>query len=423
MPRYLYDAQDRAGKPVSGTLDAPDANAVVQQLGARGLMVMRLAPEGRAPSAGIGSIQQTSVPQPASVARSRVQASSAIKPDHSAIARDQQQYFILLRLYQLFKAGIAPGSAMEELAKTEANPKLKRAFIQVAQRTSEGGGLAAAMAEFPYVFPREVRGSVAVGEASGRLPEVVQSAANTVKSRLVWRWILFGAVFLLAPMVLLFPLILGLVRGLEDVFKMEGNGDGLAVLGQGLARSAFGPMGLLFVLLAGGFLGAVFLIRHPRSRPFRHRMGHRYFRKRSRAEGLASFTWHLEQLTEVGIPAYQAWPMAAEAVPSDVIAGSLRMEAAVLRENVKLSDLAARSNLIPVEYRSLIQTGEVSGSVPEVLNQAAKLADKEAQTQGYWVGAKAGCWVMLVSTLLAGLAAALFFRGYADAMFKGILGP
>ena len=73
-------------------------------------------------------------------------------------------------------------------------------LLGVRAKVMEGHTLAAGLAEFPRVFPEIYRATVAAGEQSGHLDDVLERLADYTESREVMRQKVLGA--LLYPIVL-----------------------------------------------------------------------------------------------------------------------------------------------------------------------------------------------------------------------------
>lgn len=405
MAKFAYEGRDVTNQPCSGMIEALDGNDAVQQLGARGIRVASLGP---APSAPIGAPPI------------RLASPSAPSKQANLALSDGSLHLALTQLGNLLQSGMSPVQAFERLAQRQPNPNLAAAYRDAAARVAEGMSVADALRRYPNAFPRDVTGAIQAGETAGYTWQACVAAAEQIvrlqKIRRVFWWA--GTIVLSSiPAV---PFALAMVKGLEQVFK---TGHGLDALFGGAGKAFLGPIGWSLALMLVVYFAMRRWLRSPKSRAFRHRLAFELpmARKRTRSESLSVFTWHLSNLSNAGLPPFQAWRLAANAVPNDAASKALLEAGAGAREDAPLATIAYRANLVPQEYAGLFETGELTGNLPQAFSQAADLsrADLEAADQG--LKFRAGCWAFLLMSIVSAIAMGLFLSGYFNAAFRFIL--
>ena len=161
MAAFTYRAVDRGGKPQSGVLEAVSAVSARADLRARGLLPVAVAasrgtagrPAGRSLLGGL---------RPAVGAR-----------DLTLITR---------QLATLIGSGVRIEDALRTVAQQSA-PRVAAVLLNVRAAVLDGRSFGQALTEYPAVFSEFYRASVAAGEQSGQLDQVMRHLAAFVESR------------------------------------------------------------------------------------------------------------------------------------------------------------------------------------------------------------------------------------------------
>ncbi len=158
MPAFYYKARDGRGEALEGTLDAPSADAVAEQLQA----------DGHTPV----TIRQTrvrSTPARSGSALSGLRWRRVSLPDLIMFSR---------QMYSLNRAGVPVLRAMDGLARTARDPYMAQVIREVRNDLEEGRAMAEALRKHPRVFSPLYVSIVQVGENAGRLDEAFLQLAN-----------------------------------------------------------------------------------------------------------------------------------------------------------------------------------------------------------------------------------------------------
>ena len=161
MAAFTYRAVDRGGKPQSGVLEAVSAVSARADLRARGLLPVAVAasrgtagrPAGRSLLGGL---------RPAVGAR-----------DLTLITR---------QLATLIGSGVRIEDALRTVAQ-QSPPRVAAVLLNVRAAVLDGRSFGQALTEYPAVFSEFYRASVAAGEQSGQLDQVMRHLAAFVESR------------------------------------------------------------------------------------------------------------------------------------------------------------------------------------------------------------------------------------------------
>lgn len=94
---------------------------------------------------------------------------------------------ITSQLAIMTKSGVDIASGLESLARQSRIPYLKQALQQVHESVLGGARVSESLSHFPDVFNQTYVSSVAAGEASGRLPEVLTQLAGLLRGQMKLR--------------------------------------------------------------------------------------------------------------------------------------------------------------------------------------------------------------------------------------------
>ncbi|HET7777017.1 MAG TPA: type II secretion system F family protein, partial [Rudaea sp.] len=151
MPAFAYQALDQAGKTQRGVLQGDTARAVRGALRERGLNPLEVAPleqGGERTSLfqrGLGSAQLA---------------------------------LLTRQLATLLRAGLPVEEALAALSEQNDDTRARALVVNLRARVMEGSSLASALADAPESFPEIYRASIAAGEQSGRLDQVLARLAD-----------------------------------------------------------------------------------------------------------------------------------------------------------------------------------------------------------------------------------------------------
>jgi len=149
---YRYVAFDREGRRIEGVLDVPDEQAAERALWERGLTVAQLTP-----------------------ARRELRLWRLFPTFFGVKRRD---LIVLSRqLATLLASGIAILPALRLLAEQSTSTALREVLQEVALGVEQGQSFSAALSVHPYAFPLLYARTIAVGERTGNLEEVLRRLA------------------------------------------------------------------------------------------------------------------------------------------------------------------------------------------------------------------------------------------------------
>ncbi len=356
MPAFAYQAVDPQGKKAKGIIEAASASAARAALRGR-----KLAPV---------SVEPTVVKKGAAAGKSLFSRSNI---------SDRQLTLVTRQLATLVGSGIGVEQALKTVADQSRQANVSSLLLNLRAAVLDGRSFAQALGDYPRTFGEFYRASVAAGETSGQLGQVMDHLSGFVETRAKNRQtvqlaLLYPAILALVSLAVIVALLTFVVPDIVRVFTSRGaelplltrtlitvsdfiNAWGLAVLG-GIAASIFAVVTLLrqpaIRLRWHGFLARSRLTRG--------------FTLKTNA---VQFAGTLATLTVSRVPLVDALSAAAKTVPNLHIRAKVVQAAARVREGTALSRALDDAGVFPPMLIALVASGEAGGVLGETLTRAA----------------------------------------------------
>lgn len=365
MPAFEYEAFDAAGKARRGVCEGDTARAVRANLRAEGLLPMQIT-----------EVQERS-------ARSRLPVGSRAGIATLDLA------LLTRQLATLIRASLPVEEALGTVARQTEKPRVRSVLIAVRTRVMEGQDLASAMAAFPRVFPDLYRTTVAAGEQSGRLDLVLERLAEYTEGRHALRQKILLALFypiILTVVALLVTLALLAYVVPEVVQVFSGIGQELPWLTRFLIGiSDRLREGWLAFLVIG--IGALWLFRTLLQRESWRLRYHGFLLRLPvigrliRGLNAARFARTMSILSSSGVPLLEALRTGAAVIGNLPMRQAVEEAAQRIREGSGVGQALERSGYFPPMTVHLIRSGESSGRLNEMLQQAAESQERELEAR------------------------------------------
>ncbi|PTQ09854.1 type II secretion system protein GspF [Sphingomonas oleivorans] len=367
MPAFVYRAVDAAGAERKGVIEAASALAARRSLRDRALLPVSVEmAAGKAVSTG----------KTFSLARLRRPRVSA-----RALATLTRQ------ISTLVSSDINIEEALRLVAAQADAAAVNSLLLDVRGAILDGRSFARALADHPSVFPEFYRASVAAGEHSGRLADVLAHLADFVENRhrnqqKVQLALLYPALLGVVSMGMMVLLLIYVVPDIVKVFVSRGAD--LPFLTRALIALSSGAqsygLAILLLLFIGGFFGGrwlavpanrlrmdAFLSRTPPIARF------------SRQNNAARFASSLATLVQSSVPLVDALHAAAAVTPNRHIRARAQTVAMRVREGASLQAAMAEAAVFPSMLVAIVASGESSGRLGPALGRAAAELDRELE--------------------------------------------
>jgi len=361
MGAFEYVALDKAGKESKGLLEGDTAKHVRQILRDRAMYPVKVTEVAKK--------------------ESRSQRSFSLKRGMSA----GELALITRQLATLSQAGLPLEEALLAVSQQNEEPRTQSILLGVRSRVMEGHTLADGLADFPQAFPELYRATVAAGEQSGHLDQVLERLADFTESRQMLqqqvRNALIYPIALVVTAVAIISFMLAYVVP-KVVYIFENYDQQLPLLTRiMIASSDFIRdfwMALIVFIIAVVF-GVRQLLKKDGPKRSYHAMLLRIpvVKKLTRGINTARFTQTLSILAGSGVPILESLRIAAQVVVNVPMREAVEEASLRIREGAMISKSLAASKLFPPMTTHLISSGEASGRLEEMLTRAATNQERE----------------------------------------------
>ena len=358
MPAFAYQALDQTGKTQRGVLQGDTARAVRVALRERGLNPLDVTPVD--------------------------DAQRRAQWFHRGLS-GAQLALLTRQLATLLKAGLPVDEALAALAEQNDDQRARALVVALRSRVMEGSSLAAGLAEAPETFPEIYRASIAAGEQSGRLDQVLgrladYSEARDALNQKIWAALAYPILLTLVAVAVVAGLLVYVVPQIVGVFTQMHQALPWPTRAL-IALSEFVKIWgwLLLILLIAAAIGGRLALRTERVRYAWHGLLLRMplIGRLTRAANTARCTRTLALLTASAVPLLDALTIGAQVMPNLPMRAAVKRAALKVREGSGFSRALAESGYFPPVALRLIASGERAGELERMLDEAANHQQRE----------------------------------------------
>ncbi|MEI6284258.1 MAG: type II secretion system F family protein [Opitutae bacterium] len=368
MPEYKYNAIDRNGAQTTGKIEAPTDEQARQKLMARGLMVTSL-------------VGDTGAAKPVATAAAAPKKSFSFGSKVSA----EDVTTMTRQLATLIVAGLPLLRALELIHKQERNPHFKEVLGMIAESVSQGNNLSEALAAHPKVFDRLFVNMVKAGEAGGVLDKVLDRLAKfreksqriqkKVKSAMV-----YPGVVVSVAVVIVYILMVKVVPSFQKLLSSQKLAlPPLTQLVVGISTALTDYWYVTPFVIFGAYYGMKLWLSSPKGKEIFDRIIFKLPKVGGFVQivSVSRFARTFGTLMASGVPILQAITITRDTLDNVVIASSLERVHDRVRDGEPLSIPLEQTGVFPQMVTSMIQVGEETGQLPEMLNRVADIYDEE----------------------------------------------
>jgi type IV pilus assembly protein PilC len=386
MPRYTYIALDSRGQESTGLVEAPTTNEAVGELRRAGYFPTHIYEEGAVAAAA----------RPKKTARQRKgkEPRSERKAGGMNIVLFQRKtvkpkvlMIFTRQLATLIDAGLPLLRGLNVLSKQERDAVLKTTIDKLADSVQGGSTFSEGLAQHPRIFNDLYVNMVKAGELGGVLEVVLtrlaefQEKAQRIKNKVVAAMVYPLIVLVLAAGIMTFLLVF-IVPRFEAIFHdMLGDKPlpAITVFVIGVSSFVQNHWAILVGVLVALALGYKVLARTRRGQNFldRARLRAPLFGDLIRKTAISRFSRTLGTLVTSGVPILQALTITRETAGNSVIARAICQVHDSVKEGESIVLPLETSGAFPPMVISMIDVGEETGQLPEMLLKIAEVYDDE----------------------------------------------
>jgi type IV pilus assembly protein PilC len=383
MPRFTYVALDARGQESTGLMEAGSTNEVIGQLRQAGYFPTSVYEEGRGRPDGRAA---RTAAKPKRAARSKAGSKNIVLFERKKVKPKLLMIFTR-QLATLIDSGLPLLRGLTVLAKQERDSVLRKTIDKLAEGVQSGGTFSESLAQHPRIFNDLYVNMVKAGELGGVLEVVLtrlaefQEKAAKIKNRVVSAMVYPAIVMIMAVGIMAFLLIY-IVPKFEAIFHdMLGDKPLPGITRFVIAVSRFVQEHWL-VMLGGmivAFVGYSFLNRTSGGRSLFDRFKLRVplFGDVIRKTAISRFSRTLGTLVTSGVPILQALNITRATAGNTVISGAIAQVHDSVKEGESIVQPLDASGAFPPMVISMIDVGEETGQLPEMLLKIADVYDDE----------------------------------------------
>jgi len=383
MPRFNYVALDARGQEATGLVEAASSNAAITQLRQAGYFPTSVIED--AISSPDGKEARRRAATTARVTKPR--AKKGIVLFQRRKVKSKILMIFTRQLATLVEAGLPLLRSLNILAKQERDKVLKKTIIKIADSVQGGSTFSDALALHPRIFNDLYVNMVRAGEVGGvlelvltRLSEFQEKAAK-IKNKILAAMVYPAIVMTMAVGIMTFLLIF-IVPRFELIFH--------DLLGDKplppVTRFVIGISGLMknHGLILLGVIVAIVTFYKLIGRTRRGRLAIDSFKLRmplfgnlNRKSAISRFARTLGTLVTSGVPILQALNITRETAGNAAIALAISHVHDSVKEGESIVQPLEASRAFPPMVVSMVDVGEETGKLPEMLLKIADVYDDE----------------------------------------------
>src|SRR3954469_24090316 len=363
MPTYRYESKNSAGKVTAGVISAATLAAASQQLRSRGEYILALAPAGDAGGGKKGLLK--------------------MEISFGPGAKDVQAFTSQLAV--MIRAGISIRAAIEGICDQVENPKFKKMLVQMKKDVEGGKQFSDALLRYPKVFSPLYINMVKASELSGGFSKMLDRIAGYLNQQIETASMVKGA--------MISPGIIGTMAVSTTIFLLTFVLPRFLVIFKGKEHALPAPTKLLmatssfmvnywYVILIGlaaGIWGFMLLIKTDWGRIWwdKVKLTVPLFKKLFRALYISRSLHTMGQLINAGVPMLDTISITADISGNVLYKRMWRAVYAAVKQGKKISAPLGKSPLLPRAVVQMINAGEESGKLGEVLDEVSGFYSKE----------------------------------------------
>ncbi|MDD4870363.1 MAG: type II secretion system F family protein [Kiritimatiellae bacterium] len=388
MPKFKYIAMDAKGKETEGVLDAENQSQAVSLIRSKGFFPTRVLDVSGGGSDKKKGVVTAAVNTQAQAKGLRKSLSSfnlfggTIKPKHLMVFTRQ--------LATLVGAGMPLLRGLRILLKQEKLPALRDALNGMGEAVESGSTFSEALAQYPKIFDKLFINMVKAGEAGGVLEVVLERLAEFMeKSEKIKNKdkgaMIYPIVVLVAALGIVGFLMTNVIPKFQEIFKDLLQGKPLPALTQFVITisNAVKTQGLVIIGVIAVIVVAIKLWgKTSAGRVMLDKMKLKIpmFGTLLVKSAVARFTRTLGTLMSSGVPVLQALNIVRETAGNEAVAKAILQVHDAVKEGESMSMPLEASGVFPGMVVSMVDVGEETGALPEMLTRIADNYDDEVDS-------------------------------------------
>jgi len=381
MALFRFKAIDAKGKTVSGESGAENVDELTRILEKQGLFLMEGNPvlrdaAGAAPASGAGPAGARSSSAALPIPK------RGDKVSLKAVTLFTGQLAIMVR------AALPLMEGLELLAAQEADPRFKAIIRDVSRSVRAGLAMSASMSAYPFVFDEVYISLLSAGEASGKMPEMLDRIAAHLQFRMnltekVRSALLYPSIVIATSIAVVAFLVLFILPTFMEVFAQF---DMVLPLSTRILIALSDFARRWWIIHITVIVAIYSYMRSWLSDPLHTKVVHSfqlgipYLGPLVRNIVMTRILRTLGALVEAGVPIIRSLHLAGDSAGNLVFRDKLSQVKSSVAQGKGLAVSLGGDVFVPPTVIGMIATGEKTGTIPEVLKKVADFYEAETDS-------------------------------------------
>ena len=382
MPKFSYVAMDSRGKETKGTLEVANQNEAIGRIKEMGFFPTKVVEDKGAPGAGVAK-------KAAKGKKGGVDLNFQIKiPGLSGRVKSKVLCTFTRQLATLVQAGLPLLRGLRVLQKQEKSANLKTILGDLSVAIEGGSTFSEALAQHPKVFNRLFVNMVKAGEIGGVLEVVLKRLSEFMEKAQKIKGKIIAALFYPCAVMVVATAIMGVlmvvvIPKFQDIFAGTlGEGRALPgftsfVLGVSAAVKDHIVRTMLEVLSIFVVFNVFIRLKFGRKLWDKFKLVVPVLGPVVSKVAISRFTRTLGTLVSSGVPILQALTIVKETSGNVIIGGAVAAVHESVKEGETITAPLEASGVFPPMVISMVDVGEQTGALPEMLMKIADNYDEE----------------------------------------------
>ncbi len=376
MPKFDYIAMTAQGEETGGSIEAANEQDAYGRLRQQQLYPTQVAAAG-----------QLSAKVKASKKKAAAKAGAGTPGKAGGKVKSKNLMIFTRQLATLIDSGLPLLRGLNVLANQEPHPNLRKTVAVLADNVQTGSTFSESLAQHPKIFDKLYVNMVKAGELGGVLELVLnrlaeyQEKAQKLKNKIVSAMVYPVIVIVIALAIMVF-LMTVIVPRFTVIFKEMFNDDSMPGMTQFVMNISDFMKNYWWAIFGGVFFLVVaykgfsrtkrgrevidrFLLRMPLFGPVLMK------------SSVARFTRTLGTLVSSGVPILQALNITKDTAGNTVVANAIVGVHDAVKEGDSMVAPLDSAKIFPPMVISMVEVGEETGQLPEMLLKIADVYDDE----------------------------------------------
>jgi general secretion pathway protein F len=357
MITFFYTAINPAHQKCKGSINAQNATIAKQQLKAQGLIVL--------------SIQE--------------KKKSFIELER--LPKNQDICLFTRQLATFLSSGISLTDALSGMAQEQSQAIMKPVIQGIYQKVLEGYSLAQALKQYPKLFSNLYCATIYAGEQSGQLDHVLDQLANYIEQQhfakqKVQQALIYPSMMISVALLIIFFLMTQVVPKILAIF--DDNQQALPLMTKILMSMSHG-LKVFFPFLVLMIIGIAMVFYRNKDNLIWKRKWHQKLIQNSfycnfiKTTQVPRYLHTMHILLSSGVNILESMNVASQLISNLIIKDKFDEATQKVKEGISFSQALMQTQWVNSMSLHLIQSGEKSGQIAEMLERAAHQLDVQRQ--------------------------------------------